>query len=90
MVIFQVFLLCILYQNVSSYRILAVLPAPSKSHYYIGQSLMRGLAENGHDVTVISSFKEKNPIANYTEVFLENSWIESRRSNILLKRQKHS
>lgn len=82
MTIFQVLLLCILYQNVSSYRILAVLPAPSKSHYYIGQSLMQALAESGdHDVTVISPFKEKNPIANYTEVFLENSWTESRKSN---------
>lgn len=90
MVIFHVFLLCILYQNVNSYRILAVLPAPSKSHYYVGQSLMRGLAENGHDVPVISPFKEKNPMANYTEVFLENSWIESRKSNISLNCQKHS
>lgn len=81
-----VILLCFLYQKVSSYRILAVLPAPSKSHTYIGQSLMKGLAENGHEVFVISPFKEKNPIENYTEVFLENSWIESRKSNILKSR----
>lgn len=84
----SVILLCVLYQNVSSYRILAILPAPSKSHTYIGQSLMKGLAENGHDVVVISPFKEKNPIDNYTEVFLENSWIESRKSN-RLKSQTH-
>lgn len=82
MKLFQVLLLYIWYQNVQSYNILAVLPAPSKSHYYIGQSLMEGLVENGHHVTVISSFQENRPIENYTEIFLENSWIESRKSSI--------
>lgn len=87
MKLFKVLMLCIFYQNVSSYRILAVLPAPSKSHYYIGQSLMQGLAENGHHVTVISAFKVKNPIENYTEVFLEHSWTESQKSNVIMCQQ---
>ncbi|XP_055304713.1 UDP-glucosyltransferase 2-like [Sitodiplosis mosellana] len=73
-------LLCILYQNVSGYRFLGVLPVPSKSHYYIGHNLLKGLALEGHDVTVISPFKEKNPIKNYKEVFLEHSWVESRKT----------
>lgn len=79
---FQVLaLVCVLYQNASCYRILAVLPVPSRSHYYIGQNLMKGLAKEGHDVTVISPFKEKKPIENYNEVFLEHSWDEFHRSN---------
>lgn len=70
------------YQNAFGYRFLGVLPIPSKSHYYIGHNLLKGLAEEGHDVTVISPFKEKKPIKNYKEVFLEHSWIESRKGNL--------
>lgn len=77
-------LCCVLHQNVSAYKILAFFPVPSKSHYYIGHSLMKALAAEGHEVTVISPFKEKKPIANYTEVFLESVWEESRKSNIFL------
>ena len=73
-------LLCILYQNVSGYRFLGVLPIASKSHYYIGHNLLKGLALEGHEVTVISPFKEKKPIPNYNEVFLEHSWVLSRQS----------
>lgn len=32
---------------------------------------MKGLAADGQEVTIISPFKEKNPIANYTEVYLD-------------------
>lgn len=73
---------CVFYHNVDSYKFLAILPVPSKSHYYIGQNLMKGLAEEGHEVTVISPFKEKTHIKNYKEVFLEHSWVESRKSEV--------
>lgn len=42
---------------------------------------MKGLAEEGHEVTVISPFKQNKPIDNYKEVFLEHSWEISRKSN---------
>lgn len=64
--------------GVNSYRILGIYPVPSKSHYYVGHALMKGLALEGHEVTVISPFRVKKPIPNYTEVFLENSWESSR------------
>ncbi|XP_037038348.1 UDP-glucosyltransferase 2-like [Bradysia coprophila] len=73
-------ILCILCPNVFGYRCLAVLPARSKSHYYIGHSLMKGLAETGHEVTVISTFKADKPMKNYKEVFLEHSWDMSQRT----------
>lgn len=83
---FQVLLiLYILYENVNSYKILAILPIPSKSHYYIAHNLMKGLAEDDHEVTVISPFKEKTQIRNYKEVFLEHNWVESRKCNHLYK-----
>lgn len=72
--------LCLLLENVFAYKILGVLLFPSKSHYYVGHSLLKSLAQDGHDVTVISSFKEKTPIENYHEVFLENSWTEFQKS----------
>lgn len=66
-------LICAFLHIANSYRILAVAAVPSKSHYYITHALMKALAEEGHDVTVISPFKAKKPIKNYKEVILENS-----------------
>lgn len=80
--VFLTLLLFFVYSNVNSYKILGVFPTASKSHYYIGQNLLKGLAEEGHDVTVISPFREKNPIKNYKEVFLEHTWELSRKSKI--------
>lgn len=65
---------------VGGYKFLAVLPVTSRSHYYIGHNLMKGLADEGHEVTVVSPFKQKTTIKNYNEVFLENSWEMSRKS----------
>lgn len=79
-------LLCLFCQNVIGYKFLAVLPITSRSHFYIGQNLMKGLADEGHEVTVISPFKVNKPIANYHEVFLENSWEMSRKSIVLNNR----
>lgn len=58
------------------YKILGVYPCASKSHYYVGQALMEGLANDGHEVTIVSPFTEKKTIKNYKEVLLEHSWRE--------------
>lgn len=68
------FVVCALSPIAFGYRILGVFPIPSKSHYYVGQALMQGLVERGHEVTVISPFKVKHKIKNYSEVFIENSY----------------
>lgn len=83
-------MLCILFHTLFAYKFLGVLPIASKSHYYIGHNLLKGLAEEGHDVTVISPFKEKTSIPNYKEVFLEHSWIESRRGKARVVDKFHS
>lgn len=87
--VFSLLFCYILYQNVNGYRFLGVLPVPSKSHYYIGHNLLKGLALEGHDVTVISPFKEKKPIKNYNEVFLEHSWVNSRESKVFPMNHLH-
>lgn len=66
--------ICSLLPIVFGYRILGVYPTPLKSHYYVGQRLMQGLAERGHEVTVMSPFKEKKRIKNYNEIFIDNSY----------------
>lgn len=67
-------IICALLTISFGYRILGVFPVPAKSHYSIGHGLMKGLAERGHDVTMISPLKANKPIENYTEVFIENSY----------------
>jgi hypothetical protein len=42
-------------------KILGIFPLPGRSHYILGSSLLRELAERGHDVTMISCFSEKEP-----------------------------
>ncbi|KAJ8954694.1 hypothetical protein NQ318_011387 [Aromia moschata] len=47
-------------------RILGVFPFPVKSHYILGNALMRGLAEAGHDVTMISPFEDTGTLSRGT------------------------
>jgi glucuronosyltransferase len=49
-------------------RILALFPWPSKSHMITFSALTHALAENGHDLVVVSSFPEMNPPENITYV----------------------
>ncbi|XP_030764390.1 UDP-glucuronosyltransferase 2C1-like isoform X1 [Sitophilus oryzae] len=57
-----------------SARILGVFPISSGSHYILDYKLMKGLADAGHDVTMITPFKQKNlpkTKGNYTEIILD-------------------
>lgn len=57
--------------RISSYKILGFFPIPLKSHYFVGHSLMKGLADAGHDVTFISPFQETKPkLKNFNEIRL--------------------
>jgi hypothetical protein len=49
-----------------SAKILGVFPVPGRSHYILGSTLLKALAEKGHDVTMISCFGEKDPPKNGT------------------------
>lgn len=67
---FTAVLLLIHSQNaiVSSYKILGVFPSMSKSHFIVGSALMRGLAEAGHEVTVLSPYPLSKPLKNYRDI----------------------
>ncbi|EZA59826.1 hypothetical protein X777_16028 [Ooceraea biroi] len=52
----------------SAYRFLAVYPYKGKSHFTVLEGLMKGLADKGHQIDVISSFPQKKPYPNYTDI----------------------
>lgn len=64
-------LFILLVNGSNGYRILGVFPAPAYSHFSLASRLMKALAENGHDVTIIAPFPEKSPPKNYREIVLE-------------------
>lgn len=51
-----------------SYKILGIFHTSSKSHYIAGGALMKGLAEKGHDVTVISPYPQEKQLKNFHDV----------------------
>lgn len=57
-------------------NILGVFPFAGKSHYMAGATLMRVLAEAGHNVTMISLYGEKEPPKNYRDVVIEQDVID--------------
>lgn len=65
--------LCVALSSVSCYRILGVFPNPAKSHYIVGDALMKGLAAKGHDVTMISAYQQIEPVKNFRAIHLEQS-----------------
>lgn len=49
-------------------KILGLFPHPGISHFHFFHPIMRGLAERGHDVTVVSHFPDKSPPIGYRDV----------------------
>lgn len=54
----------------SSLRILGLFPHHAVSHFHFFHPIMVGLAEAGHDVTVVSHFRDENPHSNYKELII--------------------
>lgn len=49
-------------------NILGVFPINGRSHWVVYESLLKALAARGHNVTVITSFPQKTPVANFTDI----------------------
>lgn len=49
-------------------NILGVFPITGRSHWVVYESVMKALAARGHNVTVITSYAQTEPVANYTEI----------------------
>ncbi|CAH1153880.1 unnamed protein product [Phaedon cochleariae] len=75
--------LLVVSDETSAHRILGVFPLGMPSHYFLGNSLLKGLAEAGHDVTIVTVFHEKNPPnGTYREIFLDGVYETQRDSDI--------
>ncbi|XP_018324508.1 2-hydroxyacylsphingosine 1-beta-galactosyltransferase-like [Agrilus planipennis] len=57
---------------VTSAKILAVIHAPTFSHYSLGVKLLRPLAEKGHHVTLVTHFSLENPPKTWNEIILKD------------------
>lgn len=55
-------------------NILGVFPINGRSHWAVYESLMKALAARGHNVTVITSFPQKTPVANWTDIDVSKSF----------------
>lgn len=64
--------LCGFGQYATGYKILGLFAHPGLSHFNFFKPILRGLADAGHEVTVISHFPEKNPPKNYKDLPLDN------------------
>lgn len=69
--------LLILVTLASAEKILVIFQAPSYSHYILGRKLVHLLTERGHEVTMISPFKDNKKPALCREVILTGVADES-------------
>lgn len=53
------------------YRILGFFPVNARSHFIMFGRLMKGLAERGHQVDVVSPYPLVTPMKNYTDITVE-------------------
>lgn len=67
MIVGFLMIITVIPQN-SSLRILGLFPHPGDSHFHFFHPIMLGLAEAGHDVTVVSHFPDKNAPPNYKDL----------------------
>ena len=54
----------------NGHRILGLFPHPGLSHFQFFHPVMKSLAEAGHEVTVVSHFRNEKPIENYKDELL--------------------
>ncbi|XP_046658306.1 UDP-glycosyltransferase UGT5-like isoform X2 [Homalodisca vitripennis] len=67
---FKLLVFSCLFGHVLSANILAVFPHTGKSHFDVFEPLVLALAGRGHQVTVLSFYPQKTPVANYTDISL--------------------
>lgn len=64
----RIFTLLALIALIDGFKVLGVLPFGSKSHFAIGNGIVKTLHKAGHDVTVISPYPLKKPLERYRDV----------------------
>ncbi|XP_058066943.1 UDP-glycosyltransferase UGT5-like [Anopheles bellator] len=76
---------CVCIAQLEAYRILCVHPSSGRSHVLVGQALLKGLAERGHEVTMVSPYKLSKPVANYREIVVNKVDLDSMTKDFLQK-----
>ena len=69
------FLILVIINKVGCANILYVIPFSSPSHYILFRPIGLELARRGHNVTVITSIKEKDQPSNYRQVMVDDKKI---------------
>lgn len=72
-------------KNVSADKILAIFAFPGKSHTMMLNTLAEELARRGHEVTVITNYRQPKKIDNYTEIIIEpmyDFWANAPTNNL--------
>ncbi|XP_066247694.1 UDP-glycosyltransferase UGT5-like [Euwallacea similis] len=76
-------LLAVITNNCASgLKLLLVFPIPSKSHYFLGNELGKGLARLGNEVTILAPFEDKDPQANYRTLLLDKLTNSTEKRNL--------
>lgn len=60
------------FESTSAYRILGIFHTKSKSHYQFGSDLFTALANQGHEVTLVSPYRAANVNVNFTQIVLDD------------------
>ncbi|XP_052861215.1 UDP-glucosyltransferase 2-like [Anopheles cruzii] len=81
---------CVCITQLEAYRILCVFPSSGRSHVLVGQALLKGLAERGHEVTMVSPFKLSKPVPNYREIVVKKVDLDSMAKDFLQKNTGNS
>ncbi|XP_036330023.1 UDP-glucosyltransferase 2-like isoform X1 [Rhagoletis pomonella] len=58
-------------QRLHCAKILSIFPFPGPSQYICVQAYLKELAARGHEVTSISAFPQKKPLANFRDISME-------------------
>lgn len=61
--------------SVNGHKILGLFIHPGPSHFYTFYPIMNALAEKGHDVTVLSYSRVKDPHPNYHQLIIGGSEV---------------
>lgn len=56
-------------------KILGLFHFPSRSQHVLGSYLLKELAARGHEVTMLSPYPFEEPVANYTDIFVDNGLL---------------
>jgi glucuronosyltransferase len=54
-------------------KILGIFPFHAKSHFFVASTLLRELANRGHEVTVITHIPQTEKADNYTDIIVKTS-----------------